>query len=394
MCDRRYFVAEQKLNSGRVWCPLTGCSHFIPSPVSGAVARGILTYNINYRPRGASNLSKGTMTFCTSCAKLQIQLPSFLSHPGADDNQRLRDPIRFLGLLSELQIRCEACSLCQLIFAIFRSAPIKHITRNNELKQVAIWAAWTNPLGAGKAERIKSTSTVIIVWPESPCIPRGKYKITIRAVSAVLSTQPHFGVVSPTQCSSLDCARIRRWLQRCEGGHSSCYVSANAKPTRYFYVVDTMKDCIVEPVEPCRYLALSYVWGGVEQHTLNEDNIEELKARNGIRPRSLAPTIRDAIALTKELGERYLWIDTLCVIQDSKPIREQTLADMNRIYAQSLLTIVAGSCTNANDELPGVTVQRTWKQWYQKISPILTLSAHFDFKDLLEDSTYCTRAWT
>jgi hypothetical protein len=292
MCDRRYFVAEQKLNSGRVWCPLTGCSHFIPSPVSGAVARGILTYNINYRPRGASNLSKGTMTFCTSCAKLQIQLPSFLSHPGADDNQRLRDPIRFLGLLSELQIRCEACSLCQLIFAIFRSAPIKHITRNNELKQVAIWAAWTNPLGAGKAERIKSTSTVIIVWPESPCIPRGKYKITIRAVSAVLSTQPHFGVVSPTQCSSLDCARIRRWLQRCEGGHSSCYVSANAKPTRYFYVVDTMKDCIVEPVEPCRYLALSYVWGGVEQHTLNEDNIEELKARNGIRPRSLAPTIR------------------------------------------------------------------------------------------------------
>jgi hypothetical protein len=162
------------------------------------VARGIPTCNTNHQRRNMDDLSPGTMTFCTSCAKLQIQLTSFLSHPGADDNQRLRDPIRFLRLLGDVQTRCEACSLCQLIFPIFRSAPISQMTRNNELKQVAIGAAWTNPLGAGKAERIKSTSTVIVVWPESACIPRGKYKITIRAVSAILPTQPHFGVVSPT----------------------------------------------------------------------------------------------------------------------------------------------------------------------------------------------------
>jgi hypothetical protein len=141
-------------------------------------------------------------------------------------------------------------------------------------------------------------------------------------------------------------------------------------------------------------VALSYVWGGVDQHTLTEDTLEMLKAPNGIQRSHLTTTIRDAIMFTERLGERYLWVDALCIIQDSKAVRQQTLADMDRIYAQSLLTIVAGSCTNAEDHLPGVSVQRTWKQWYRKISPGLTISAHFDFKDLLEDSVYNTRAWT
>ncbi|KAF2795752.1 HET-domain-containing protein [Melanomma pulvis-pyrius CBS 109.77] len=98
--------------------------------------------------------------------------------------------------------------------------------------------------------------------------------------------------------------------------------------------------------------------------------------------------------LTGKLQEQYLWVDALCIIQDSDEIMQQTIRDMDRIYAQSVLTIVAATCLSANDSLPGVAGKRRWTQWYQKISPSLTLSAHFDFKDYMMCSKYNQRAWT
>ncbi|KAF3004782.1 hypothetical protein E8E13_002307 [Curvularia kusanoi] len=67
---------------------------------------------------------------------------------------------------------------------------------------------------------------------------------------------------------------------------------------------------------------------------------------------------------------------------------------MGQIYEQSLLTIVAGNCSSANDHLPGVTKARVWKYWAAKVSSALSISAHYDFKDLLEHATYNQRAWT
>lgn len=113
-----------------------------------------------------------------------------------------------------------------------------------------------------------------------------------------------------------------------------------------------------------------------------------------LRPEHLTTTIRDAITLTKQLGERYLWVDPLCLIQDSTAIRRQTLQDMDQIYSQSVLTIVAGNCSSADDPLLGISKPREFTEWYQKVTPTLTLSAHFDFKDVLEGSIYSQRAWT
>ncbi|KAF2114087.1 hypothetical protein BDV96DRAFT_495340 [Lophiotrema nucula] len=100
------------------------------------------------------------------------------------------------------------------------------------------------------------------------------------------------------------------------------------------------------------------------------------------------------MALARALGQRYLWVDALCILQDVEVVRQQTIDDMDRIFAQSLLTMVAGTCESANDPLPGVTTNRSWKQRYQKVSASLTLSAHFDFRDYLESTKYNERAWT
>jgi hypothetical protein len=147
-------------------------------------------------------------------------------------------------------------------------------------------------------------------------------------------------------------------------------------------------------MEACRYLALSYVWGGATQFLLTEDNLEKLNKTGSLSPELLGVTVQDALEVTRNIGERYLWVDTLCVIQDSKLVRQQTLQDMDKIYAQSLLTIIAGSCSTAHDHLPGVTQGRVWTPWYAKVSPALSISAHFDFEDLLEHTAYNQRAWT
>jgi|TARA_R110002003_G_scaffold3185_2_gene24884 hypothetical protein len=279
------------------------------------------------------------------------------------------------------------------VFATFRSGPIAQINRINDLGSIAIFAKWINALGPGKAERLRSPSTAILVWPEAPHVPSDTYKIVIRAVSSLLP-QPHFGSISPVKTSRLNFPQIKTWLNHCERTHNECAKLQNVKPTKHFFVIDTHFRCIVEPQEYCRYLALSYVWGGVSQYMLSQDNIDKMKERFSIQPRHLTATVRDAIALTEKLGERYLWVDTLCIIQDFKAVRQSTLQDMGSIYAQSVLTIVAGSSSSADSPLLGVTEERSWIQWYQKVSATLTISAHFDFKDYLEHAVYSSRAWT
>jgi len=364
----------------------------LASPLTGQ-ATYFLSDTCIRRP-SMSREPSGLMEFCASCKTLEIRLASFLSRPGTDNNPRLRDPICSLGHLDLICSRYKSCPLCRLVFAVFRSDPLRRIKSISDPGEVAIFAKWISALGPGKAERSRSPSNCILVWAESSSIPSGRYKVVIRAVSDLMPAQPHFGRISPKRTSFLDYAQIKGWLHHCESKHESCTVTRNSKPTKHFFVIDVRDRCIVEPQEPCRYVALSYVWGGVSQYMLTEDNLEELLTKGSIQEKHLAPTIRDAVLLTERLGQRYLWVDALCIVQDSRAVRQQTLQDMGCIYAQSLLTIVAGSATSANDNILGVSVERTWIQWFQKISPSLTLSAHFDFKDFLENAKYSERAWT
>ncbi|KAI9732177.1 MAG: hypothetical protein M1834_004274 [Cirrosporium novae-zelandiae] len=59
---------------------------------------------------------------------------------------------------------------------------------------------------------------------------------------------------------------------------------------------------------------------------------------------------RDAIIITRKLGLRYLWIDSLCIIQDSRSDWEQQSAVMGSIYHSSALTIAAASAKNSEGE--------------------------------------------
>ncbi|KAK5654478.1 hypothetical protein OQA88_7106 [Cercophora sp. LCS_1] len=89
-----------------------------------------------------------------------------------------------------------------------------------------------------------------------------------------------------------------------------------------------------------KYAALSHCWGvnGVLVRTtiLNIDQHRQVIAWN-----ELSKTFQDAILVTRGLGIQYLWIDSLCIIQDSASDWAAESKRMGTIYSNAHLTISA-----------------------------------------------------
>lgn len=99
-----------------------------------------------------------------------------------------------------------------------------------------------------------------------------------------------------------------------------------------------------------RYLTLSYVWGESQPHSTTTSNLRTYEC-DGIlagHAASLPATIRDAIHVTHALGVQYLWVDTLCIIQDSEQDKRHELAQMHRIYRDAYVTIIAASAAKVS----------------------------------------------
>jgi hypothetical protein len=94
------------------------------------------------------------------------------------------------------------------------------------------------------------------------------------------------------------------------------------------------------------YTALSHRWGANPPLSTTRATIEDRIA--GIDPASLPKTFQDAIYITRSLTIRYLWIDSLCIVQDDDQDWERESADMARVYEGAHLTIAATAAAHGN----------------------------------------------
>lgn len=70
-------------------------------------------------------------------------------------------------------------------------------------------------------------------------------------------------------------------------------------------------------------------------------------------------TIQDAIEVCRRIGQDFLWVDSLCIIQDERdPDNTANIARMDRIYGEALFTIVAGDAPAADSGMVGITRDR------------------------------------
>lgn len=140
--------------------------------------------------------------------------------------------------------------------------------------------------------------------------------------------------------------RIRRWQTLCELRHHNCGKSNDTDvllPPRVLLILDRGSQTLVQLKDSegqCDYyVALSYVWGGYGQFSLTSESEQSLRA--GVEPTVFAKTIREAIELTHALGFHYLWVDALCIKQDSPSDWDAQSTLMSQIYGNAELTLMA-----------------------------------------------------
>jgi len=98
-----------------------------------------------------------------------------------------------------------------------------------------------------------------------------------------------------------------------------------------------------------RYATLSHCWGGALTAKTTKDTLSEHE--RGIPLQELPRTYREAIETCKKLKIPYLWIDSLCIIQDDIRDWERESEMMGTIYFESTLTLSATAASNSTEGL-------------------------------------------
>jgi hypothetical protein len=148
---------------------------------------------------------------------------------------------------------------------------------------------------------------------------------------------------------------IKHWLSHCDRHHPNCQPSTVIKLPKRLLDVGTESSPLVKLLETtgldmARYAALSHPWGDESQrpHFCTwPSNIDAFQTR--IVEKQFTPTFRDAVITTRALGLRYLWIDSLCIIQGKEGDFNTESAHMESVFASAYCIIAASRATGQWD---------------------------------------------
>jgi hypothetical protein len=100
------------------------------------------------------------------------------------------------------------------------------------------------------------------------------------------------------------------------------------------------------------YATMSHCWGNPEKSRPAMTTKDTLESRKiGIEPDELSPLFRDAIQLCKVVGCNFIWIDSLCIIQDDESDRTVQSQKMSQIYSNAYFNIAATSSADSTRSL-------------------------------------------
>jgi hypothetical protein len=155
--------------------------------------------------------------------------------------------------------------------------------------------------------------------------------------------------------------KCKAWFNDCCSTHSRCsHARTGFIPTRLIAVnEDIPRLCLSEELEgkTIKWATLSHRWSSLKFSTLTSSTLETYRRR--ISSEALPKTFRDAIDVCRYIGLDFLWIDSLCIIQDSKVDWEKESVLMTQVYGQCDLNIAA---TAAEDASVGCFLDRP-KHW-------------------------------
>ncbi|KAF5493186.1 hypothetical protein CGCF413_v010395 [Colletotrichum fructicola] len=210
---------------------------------------------------------------------------------------------------------------------------------------------------------------------------------------------------------------VKIWLRECDEAHHACFNNTNHDlPTRlidlnHWNDLKYLPTNVIQPISPsnyngkshivrivessqlsqsekseAKYVALSHCWGRLGDQKL-ENAKYQFRGNNRTFPfENLPRTFQHAIYVTKMIGKRYLWIDSLCINQDHETDWETESARMCEVFKNAYCTIAATSARNSDEGFLNepVTVPDP-KSWREKFKA--------DFQDAVENGVLNKRAW-
>lgn len=218
----------------------------------------------------------------------------------------------------------------------------------------------------------------------------------------------HF-VLDPNLGSETNFEIARDWIHACSSTHYECPVIEDRPlPTRVIHVgSDTHEPHLVKTHSmKGKYIALSHCWGGKISYRsqLNKKTSKAFNKR--IELEKLPPNFRDAILITRKLGFQFLWIDCLCIMQDSTEDWEIESKHMGNVYRGATLTIAAAAASNSTDgilnkfedyDLTGISISLKLSKNSppdDHIDAVLRDNNREQLNRLLQNGPLADRGWT
>ncbi|KAI2467428.1 heterokaryon incompatibility protein-domain-containing protein [Annulohypoxylon bovei var. microspora] len=309
------------------------------------------------------------MEFCEFCLKVL---------------KRISDHVGFEWLAKQGRFRDSAsyCRLCEFIYPLIdQLGDIPggwttwigvDLDRSSREGKIGLWSGKSClTLCSGKSfENVQrsdvSNNIRLAIWCDEGN-PAANLTTTIRGVYAdegveavpLITTQHPIFTNDPAEASPL----ISNWLRMCLSCHEECLETLGGStlapgdvvnlPTRVLYIKNTTPELDVKLIETGgkqgRYCVLSHCWGPEYKRPLCtvKDNLKEHHI--AIPPDKLPKTFMEALIITKSIGIDYLWIDSLCIVQDDHDEWERESATMGSLFERATLMIAASGASNSSE---------------------------------------------
>ncbi|KAH7079883.1 heterokaryon incompatibility protein-domain-containing protein [Paraphoma chrysanthemicola] len=279
------------------------------------------------------------------------------------------------ALCSSLKARTRLCRLCLSV-----SEQLAGISRR--LEEIDLNGIW--PMQAEKFSLESFTNGIRVLPPDS--VPeddplpfnvirhqRDGATLLMLISAESLHLAEHISKYRPLLNSGSHeaLAQIRQWLQNCRAKHRCRSTISHRKlaedeletlPTRIIDVAAFEDESKVQLVETtgqpkANWVALSHCWGHEKNHPLKTTRANLSQHLDSITMSSLPKTFRDAVVATRRLGFRYLWVDSICIVQDDEQDWHRESRLMPMVYEHATITLAA---SDAADSTKGLFLERPY----------------------------------
>lgn len=203
--------------------------------------------------------------------------------------------------------------------------------------------------------------------------------------------------------SETSLALADRWLQDYLSNHAYCDRISKTKklPTRLLELGQPLSGQVrlcntTDLKSEIKYMTLSHCWGSAPFLKLTSETSQEFF--RGMSVSRLARTFQDAIKIAQRLGSQFLWIDSLCIFQDSNEDWHHESLAMSNVYSGSVCNIAAAGSSNRNGRcfrersLLSVTPCLISTHYGNRRNQQYLMTAHFD-KHLSQSEPFFRRGW-